>query len=84
MSQVTIYLDDDKLLRAKAAAASSRQSLSAWIAGLIQQQTRLVDANGYPPGFFEQIRANADAWADFPTLEEIRATDTADTPREVW
>lgn len=84
MSQVTIYLDDDKLIRAKAAAATSRQSLSAWIAGLIQQQTSAVDANGYPPGFFERIRANAQAWADFPTLEEIRSTQAADTPREIW
>lgn len=84
MSQVTIYLDDDKLLRAKAAAATAKQSLSAWIAGLIQQQTGAVDANGYPPGFFERIQENADAWADFPPLEEIRATETRDAPRATW
>lgn len=84
MSQVTIYLDDDKIARAKAAAAGSKQSLSAWIAGLIAQQTQAVDTNGYPPGFFEQIRANASAWEDFPTLEQIRSTEVPDLPREPW
>lgn len=84
MSQVTIYMDDEALARAKAAAAASQLSLSAWIARLVKEKTPEVDANGYPPGFFEQIRSNAAAWDDFPPLEEIRAAETRDLPREPW
>jgi hypothetical protein len=82
MSQVTIYMDDDAIARAKAAAAASKLSLSAWLAKLVKEQTPQVDANGWPEGFFENIKANAHVWDDFPTLQEIRASMGADLPRE--
>jgi hypothetical protein len=82
MSQVTIYMDDDAIARAKAAAAAAKLSLSAWLAKLVKEQTPEVDANGYPLGFFERITANAHLFDDFPTLEEIRATEVPDMPRE--
>jgi hypothetical protein len=82
MSQVTIYMDDDAIARAKAAAAAAKLSLSSWLANLVKEQTPAVDANGYPEGFFEQIEANAHLFADFPTLEQIRASEVTGLPRE--
>lgn len=82
MSQVTIYMDDDAIARAKASAALAKLSLSAWISKLVKDQTPEVDANGYPVGFFEEISSNAHLWQDFPLAEEMRANETPDTPRE--
>lgn len=84
MSQVTIYMDDEAISRAKASAAAAKLSLSAWISKLVKEQTPEVDANGYPIGFFENIAANAHFWADFPLAEDIRANETPDLPREPW
>jgi hypothetical protein len=82
MSQVTIYLDEESLFRAKAAAAASKQSLSAWMAQLVKEQAPAVDANGYPLGFFDRIESASGAWSDFPTLENIRDTEIVDLARE--
>jgi hypothetical protein len=82
MSQVTIYLEEDTLAAAKAAAARAKISLSGWMAQLIKQQAPASDANGYPLGFFEQIQANAHAFSDFPSLETLRASESPDLPRE--
>lgn len=84
MSQVTIYMDDDAIARAKASAAAAKLSLSAWISRLVKEQTPEVDANGYPVGFFEEISANAHLWKDFPLAEEMRTNETPDLPRESW
>jgi hypothetical protein len=84
MSQVTIYMDDDAIARAKASAAAAQLSLSAWVSKLVKEQTPAVDANGYPLGFFETIAADAQLWKDFPTAEEIRASEVPDLPRETW
>ncbi len=82
MSQVTIYMDDEAIARAKAAAAAAKLSLSSWLAKLVKEQTPEVDANGWPVGFFENIEANKHIWDDFPSLEEIRADMGTDLPRE--
>ena len=84
MSQVTIYLDDDAIARAKASAKTAQLSLSAWIAKLVKEQAPQVDANGYPVGFFEDMAANAQHWQDFPQAEALRANATPDLPREIW
>ena len=84
MSQVTIYLDDDAITRAKASAKLSQLSLSAWIAKLVKEQAPQVDARGYPLGFFEDVAANAQHWQDFPQAEALRANATPDLPREIW
>jgi hypothetical protein len=84
MSQVTIYMDDDAIARAKASAAAAKMSLSAWVSKLVKDQTPAVDAKGYPIGFFEEMSANAYRWTDFPLSEDIRATDVPDLPRETW
>lgn len=82
MSQVTIYMDEEAISRAKASAAAAKLSLSAWISQLIKEQTSALDANGYPVGFFEEIAAQAGAWQDFPLSPSLRAGDTPDLPRE--
>ena len=84
MSQVTIYMDDDAIARAKALAAAAKLSLSAWISKLVKEQTPEVDANGYPIGFFEEMSANACLWQDFPLAEAMRANETPNLPRESW
>jgi hypothetical protein len=84
MSQVTIYMDDDAINRAKASAAAAHLSLSAWVSKLVKEQAPAVDANGYPIGFFEAITADAHLWKDFPTAEELRASEVPDLPRETW
>jgi hypothetical protein len=84
MSQVTIYMDDDAIARAKASAAAAKLSLSAWVSKLVKEQTPAVDAKGYPIGFFEEMASNAQLWSDFPLSEDMRAAQTPDLPRESW
>ena len=84
MSQVTIYMDDDAISRARASAAAAHMSLSAWVSKLVKEQTPAVDANGYPLGFFEAIAADAHLWKDFPMAEDLRASEVSDLPRETW
>ena len=84
MSQVTIYMDDEAISRAKASAAAQRLSLSAWVARLIKEQTPAVDDKGYPLGFFENAANNAAAWSDFPLGENLRDQTAPDVPREAW
>lgn len=73
MGQFTIYMGDDTIARTKAAAAK-----------LVKEQTLPVDSNGYPEGFFEHIKANAHLFDDFPTLEEIRASEVPGLRVENW
>lgn len=84
MSQVTIYMDEDAIKRAKACAAAAQLSLSAWVSQLIKDQTPAVDGNGYPLGYFEAMADDAAIWRDFPTAEELRANEVPDLPREEW
>ena len=84
MSQVTIYMDDDCINRAKVAAHAAQLSLSAWISKLVKTQVAEVDANGYPKDFFDMIAQAAPLWKDFPTVEQLRANDVPDLPREIW
>jgi beta-glucanase (GH16 family) len=74
MGQVTLYLDAKTETRMKAAATSAGISQSRWVAGLIRQRT----ANQWPQAVVEL----AGAWPDMPSLEEIRADEGEDAPRE--
>jgi hypothetical protein len=84
--QLTIYIDDDASLRAKASAAASKMSLSGWVTKLIKEHAQPVDKQGYPLGFFEamQARAGAGVWDDFPSIDDIRASEVPDLPREAF
>jgi hypothetical protein len=83
MGQVTIYVEDSALEAVKQAAERSKVSVSQWFAKYALEekykQTQDWDA------FFaeiDQLRGNASD--DFPSLEEIRATEVPDLPRESW
>jgi hypothetical protein len=75
MAQVTIYMDDETLVRMRRAAARSGLSMSAWLASLVRERTR----NQWPAEVVEL----AGAWKDFPAAEDLRATDGVDVEREV-
>jgi predicted transcriptional regulator len=74
MGQVTIYLDDEIERRMTASAKSKKLSTSKWIADAICE--KLMDE--WPAN----VRELAGTWQDFPTLEEIRATEQRDITRE--
>lgn len=83
MGQVTIYVEDSALDAAKRAAERTKVSLSQWFARFAveekQKQTQGWDA------FFAEIDRLRDAGGDdFPSIEEIRATEVPDCPRESW
>ena len=73
MGQVTLYLDPDTEERMKVAAKSAGVSQSRWVAELIRTRT----ATEWP----ESIAKLAGAWADLPSLEELRQSGE-DVPRE--
>ncbi len=74
MGQVTLYLDRETEKKMKAAAGSAGVSNSRWVAGLIRDKT----ADEWPRSIVEL----AGAWPDMPSLEEIRAGEGEDVPRE--
>jgi hypothetical protein len=74
MGQVTIYLDDETEKLVQVAAKSAGVSKSKWIAGLIRER-----ASNDWPAF---VRNLAGAWADFPTLAQIRDGQAEDSARE--
>ena len=83
MGQVTIYVEDSALEAAKRAAERSKVSVSQWFAKYAidekHKQTQDWDA------FFAEIdRLRGNDWDDFPSLEEIRAHEVPDLPRETW
>lgn len=74
MSQVTIYLEPELAERMRTAAQSEGVSQSSWVAELIRRRLETQ----WP----EEVRLLAGAWADFPEVEEIRAGQGEDVPRE--
>lgn len=74
MAQVTIYLDDEVMALVKAATKTSGISQSQWIA----EAVRLRVKKEWP----DSVLAMAGAWPDFPTAEDIRDVQGADSSRE--
>ncbi|WP_295719113.1 CopG family transcriptional regulator [uncultured Halovibrio sp.] len=74
MGQVTIYLDDETEKKMIENARVMKLSKSKWIAGVIQE--KLVDQ--WP----DTVRELPGSWSDFPSLEELRVGESADTERE--
>jgi len=74
MAQVTIYIPNDLESRIKEKASSLNISISKFISTLLEQKVQ----NEWSPS----SRKLAGAWDDFPTLQEIRANQGQDTPRE--
>ncbi len=74
MPQVTIYLDDETAALVDSAVKKSGLSKSRWIAEAVREKT----GSEWPQEVVDLIGA----WADCPTLEEIRAGHGPDVPRE--
>ena len=74
MAQVTIYLDDSLAEVMKARVKAQNISQSHWISSLIREALQ----NEWSP----EVVALAGAWRNFPTLEEIRASEGTDSLRE--
>ncbi len=67
VAQVTIYLDDDTMVRLREAARAAGVSMSAWLAGLVREKT----TDAWPPS----VAALAGAWPDLPDPESLRDAD---------
>jgi hypothetical protein len=74
MAQVTLYMDDDTMVRMRAAAEAAGLSMSAWLAQLVRERTRTE----WP----REVAALAGAWRDLPNAEELRGGQATDLPRE--
>lgn len=86
MGQVTIYVEDSALDAAKRAAERTQVSVSQWFAKFAIEEKNKQAQNW--DAFFAEIdslRNGSDGGDnDFPSLEEIRATEVPDSPRESW
>ncbi len=83
MGQVTIYVEDSALEAAKRAAERAKVSLSQWF-GKFAMQERERQSQDWDAFFAEIDRLRDEGGDDFPTLEEIRAGEVPDSPRETW
>lgn len=85
MGQVTIYVEDSALDAAKRAAERTQVSVSQWFAKFAIEEKNKQAQNW--DAFFAEIdslrNVNGDG-NDFPSLEEIRAHEVPDSPRESW
>jgi len=85
MGQVTIYVEDSALDAAKRAAERTQVSVSQWFAKFAIEEKNKQAQNW--DAFFAEIdslrNVNGDG-NDFPSLEEIRAHEVPDSPREAW
>jgi hypothetical protein len=82
MGQVTIYVEDSALEAAKQAAEKSKVSVSQWFAKFAVEEKRKQTQDW--DSFFAEIDALGGSSDDFPSLEEIRANEVRDLPREPW
>ena len=82
MGQVTIYVEDSALEAAKQAAEKSKVSVSQWFAKFAVEEKRKQTQDW--DTFFAEIDAMGGSPDDFPSLEEIRANEVPDLPREPW
>ena len=83
MGQVTIYVEDSALEAAKRAAAKAQVSVSQWFAKFASEERQRQSQN-WDTFFAEIDRLRDEGGDDFPTLEEIRAGEVPDSPRESW
>jgi hypothetical protein len=74
MAQITLYLDDETETRMRAAAKAAGLSQSRWVSELIREKT----SDEWPAS----VACLVGAWADLPTVEELRRGEPCDAPRE--
>ncbi len=83
MGQVTIYVEDSALDAAKRAAERAKISVSQWF-GKFAIEERQRQSQSWEAFFAEMDRLRDEGGDDFPSLEEIRAGEVPDSPRESW
>ncbi len=74
MSQITLYLEEETVRQLKVAAGAAGQSVSRWVADLIEQKI----AAEWP----DSVVHLAGAWPDLQNAEELRASLPDDVQRE--
>jgi hypothetical protein len=74
MAQVTIYIPNDLESQIKEKASSLNLSISKFISTLLEQKVQNE--------WSSSSRKLAGAWDDFPSLQETRANQGQDAPRE--
>jgi hypothetical protein len=74
MGRITIHLDKETEEKMRAFIKSKGISQSKWIANLIREKLH----NEWP----DSVVALSGAWADFPSVEEIRSEKGQDSFRE--
>lgn len=83
MGQVTIYVEDSALEAAREAAARAHMSLSQWFAQFAAEEKKRQSQSW--SAFFAELDAlQVQGDDDFPALEDIRASEVPDLPRENW
>jgi cupin superfamily acireductone dioxygenase involved in methionine salvage len=83
MGQVTIYVEDGALDAAKRAAERAKVSVSQWFAKFAIEEKQ-KQAQGWDAFFAEIDGLREGGGDDFPSLEELRAHEVPDSPRESW
>ncbi|MBC7445453.1 MAG: CopG family transcriptional regulator [Polaromonas sp.] len=83
MGQVTIYVEDGALDAAKRAAERAKVSVSQWFAKFAIEEKH-KQAQGWDAFFAEIDHLRDTGGDDFPSIEEIRAQEVPDSPRESW
>jgi Family of unknown function (DUF6364) len=74
MAELTLQLDDATISSLEATANAAGKSLSRRIVELLEQRVR----QQWPPS----VTRLAGAWKDLPEIDELRAGQGVDTPRE--
>lgn len=83
MGQVTIYVEDAALNAAKRAAERAQVSVSQWFARFAVEEKQR-QAQDWSAFFAEIDRTQPAQGDDFPSLEQIRASEVPDMPREAF
>ena len=74
MGQVTIYLDDETEHKMSDTARAQNLSKSKWVADVIREKLQAE----WP----RSVHEAAGTWADFPSLDSLRAGGVDDAARE--
>ena len=85
MGHVTIYAEDRAIEAAKCGAERAKVSVSQWFAKFaIEEEQKQVQVQNWDTFFVKINRLRNEGGDEFPSLEEIRAYEVPDIPRESW
>lgn len=78
MAQLTVYIDEHTLKKINLAAKQEGESVSKWVKKRLEKS--LVDAKGWPKGYFEWLDSLKNNPVDIEVPEDI--DPKLDRPRE--